>query len=528
MNDAQNLKSSIDLITVASGLGCLPPQRGLIYQGGKCPTGHESQGGKCFTIYPGTQSAYCFHCGGSWDVIGVVQEVKGLDFLGACNWLSDKYGLPYLETSSMSPEERAAHEARREEERVVYAILTEGARYYHNTLMADEEMKKHLIDHYGLSEETITTYALGYSGGEGLLEYLRVFGFSVEAITSTGLFVRGGGTWKEFFNQRLIFPYWKNGQVVYFIGRKTTRTHDDAWELGKYKKLPIKDDERRPYISDVIQNRWFYGEDSLRGHDRGFVAEGVTDCLAMLQAGYPTISPVTTRFREQDFPRLEKITRHANVVYLVPDNEKNQAGLNGAIDTGTTLEGASKSTYIVTIPRPEGVEKVDATDFLRDHGREAFDRLVKQAKTPLQLEIDEIGKENLDLIQLAERLSPIKKRLARIPQDTAMGYLDYMKKALKVKSDYVQAIKKEIKTLSKGSAEVSEDNGRVTPSALFPELVDLVIKDGQIEYLYKSEEGLQVDSSFVNQSGVRLVPPGREAIPFDLLPVDAILSLIHI
>jgi len=445
--DIQNLKSNIDIVAVAGDLGCLPPKQVSIFQGGRCPTGHESQGGKCFTIYPDTQHAYCFHCGKSWDAIALVEDVKRLDFIPACNWLSRQYNLPYLKTKDMTLEERTAYQSRLKEQKIIFDILTETARYCHKSLMTNREMKGHLTTYYGLSEEAITAYALGYSTGSGLLKHLQELGYSIDDIVKTGLFVKVGSKWEEFFNNRLIFPYWKSGQVVYFIGRKTDRTPDKPWEQSKYKKLLTRND-KRPYILEHITNSHFYGEDSIRGAERGFVAEGVTDCLAMLQAGYPTISPVTVRFRAQDQDHLNKLTRRITTIYLVPDNETNEAGIKGALDTACKLEEVGKSAYIVHLPLPEGQEKIDVTDFLRDHGKEKLEELIKAAKTPLQIEIDQIAAEGIGLILLSDRLKPIEEKLAGMTEIKKAAHIQYMKKILKLPGDFTRGITRNINALN--------------------------------------------------------------------------------
>lgn len=446
-NEIQNLKSNIDIVTVADDLGCLPPKQGNIFQGGRCPTGHESQGEKCFTLYPGTQNAYCFHCGKSWDAVALVEDIKGLDFISACNWLSRQYNLPYLKTKDMTSEERAAYQSRLKEQKIIFDILTEAARYCHKSLMTDKEMINHLTTHYGLNEETITTHALGYSTGLGLLKHLQKLSYLIDDIVKTGLFVRVGSKWEEFFNNRLIFPYWKSGQVVYFIGRKTDRTPDKTWEQAKYKKLLTRND-KRPYISEHITNSHFYGEDSIRGTMTVFVAEGVTDCLAMLQAAYPTISPATVRFRVQDQDHLNKLTRRARTIYLIPDNERNEAGIKGALDTACKLEEAGKSVYIIDLPLPEGQEKIDAANYLRDHGKEKLEELIKAAKTPLQFEIDQIAAEGIDLIMLSDRLKPVEEKLAGMTEIKKAAHIQYMKKTLALPGDFTRGICREVNALN--------------------------------------------------------------------------------
>ena len=517
----ENLKEQVDIIKVADQLGCQPSrQTGNCYQGACCPGGHDSDGEKCFVIWPEIQAFRCYHCGIKGDVIELVMRVQKIGFREAINWLADHTGIPRLITKDMTSKEKAEYEHKVQEQKTIFNILTDGAAFYHQSLMAEEGMKSHLISHYGLSENTITKYLLGYSIGSGLMKYLRNRGISEYTMKKCGLFVNVGDSLKEFFNCRLIFPYWKSGKVVYFIGRRTDKTPDNKWEQGKYKKLPVRS-EKQQYISEFIKNRHFYGEDSIRGADKVYVAEGVTDCLLMLQAGYPTISPATTRLSNESIPHLNHLSRNVKTIYLCPDNEKNQAGIKGAMDTAERLEQAGKSVFIMTLPRPEGVEKIDANEFLRNHGKEAFEKLISEAKSPLQLEIDDIAKERLDLLRLSDRLGPVKEKLSMLPQDKQVGYLEYAKRVLKVRADFIQAMGREIKLTKCDKA--SEENETETLSALFPDLIDLVINDGQIAYLYQSDEGLKVNSSF-DHLGVRLIPPTAKSIPFPLVPASEILS----
>lgn len=523
----KELKEHIDIVRIASDLGCLPPKRGNIFQGGHCPAGHKSSKEKCFTIFPETQSAHCFHCGRSWDAIALVEDIERCEFITACNWLSEKYGLPHIQTKGMTPEEKAEYEAKIREQKIITEMMTEAARYYHKKLAHDVEMQSHLTDHYGLNDETISTYSLGYSAGDGLQKHLLGLGYSTPQIVSTGLFIKLNGTLIEFYQHRLIFPYWKCGRVVYIIGRKTDRTPDKEWEQVKYKKLLTRN-EKRPYISELVSNSHFYGEDSIRGADTIYVAEGVTDCLALLQDAYPTISPVTIRFRNQDLPRLQELTKRAQRIYLVPDVEENEAGIKGAIDTASTLEESGKATYIVQLPRPEGVEKIDATDFLRDNGKEAFDKLIEQAKTSLQLEIDEIASKDLDLIRVSEALSPVKEKLAHLSQDKVTAYLGYLKDALKVKSDFIQSIKKEISTIIKRNRkDVSTQNdlaGTSKYSAIFSGLVEIVQDENGKPVFFSLNDGSPKIIETIENDGEQYDPPPAKSMKWLLPRADGVLK----
>ncbi|MBA3018745.1 MAG: DUF3631 domain-containing protein [Proteobacteria bacterium] len=454
----ESLKSQCNIISVADALDCLPQHKTGNYYRGKCPDGHDSKGGECFVIWPEIQGFKCYHCNASGDVISLVQLARHTNFHGAIEWLADYAGIELKEQTS---EEKA----KSEEQRLVFEILTKAAGFYHDQLLKTPDMLNYLQEHYGLNQDTIDQYQLGYSTDRGLLEYLTTQGYSQVQCLETGLFVELQRVPTEFYNHRLTFPYWRHGQVVYFIGRKTEQTPDNAWEKAKYKKLPTKS-EKRSYISEVIGNQWFYGEDSIRGAETVFVAEGVTDCLAMLQAGYPTISPVTTRFRAKDQDYLNKLTRHARTIYLIPDNETNEAGIKGALDTAGKLEETGKPVYIINLPLPEGKEKIDATDFLKDHGKEKLEELIKAAKTPVQIEIDQIAAEGIDLIRLSDRLKPIEEKLADMSEVKMAAHIQYMKKTFELPGDFTRGIARDIKALN---AKNQQD---VEPESIV-EVVDL-------------------------------------------------------
>ena len=105
------------------------------------------------------------------------------------------------------------------------------------------------------------------------------------------LFVRfRDGRVTDFFQQRLVFPYWRRGRVVYFIARQTELTPEAPWEQAKYKKLLTRSG-KHPYVSALVQNDTFYNEDAAtRGRVRQLlVTEGVTDCISAMQAGVPAV-----------------------------------------------------------------------------------------------------------------------------------------------------------------------------------------------------------------------------------------------
>jgi len=83
-----------------------------------------------------------------------------------------------------------------------------------------------------------------------------------------------------------------------------------------------------------------------------------------LQAGFGCISPATVGFRKADFPRLARLTKRWDTVYIINDNEEGNAGEQGALSTAQYLFEQKIEARLVQLPRPDGVDKIDLADFL--------------------------------------------------------------------------------------------------------------------------------------------------------------------
>ena len=100
-----------------------------------------------------------------------------------------------------------------------------------------------------------------------------------------------------------------------------------------------KKSDRHDYVSPTVGNDYLYNEDAARGAEELLITEGVTDCISAHQAGVACISPVTTRFRKQDVPRLVQLTRHAKRIVVCNDAEANGAGEAGGPQGRTAAGG---------------------------------------------------------------------------------------------------------------------------------------------------------------------------------------------
>jgi len=226
-----------------------------------------------------------------------------------------------------------------------------------------------LGDRYGLTPDTVDKFRIGFcpvGWNHEFFIHLMGFGFDPQDIENTGLFSVGPGWFSPMWRGRLMFPYLEGGKVRYFIGRETDETKDGKKDQprGKYKKQLTKS-EKRP---NILAYEPIFGSDSVTPGEPVIVTEGITDAIITIQAGYACISPVTVRFKSEHGRRLADLVRDCSQVVLLMDSEDNQAGEWGAVDTGLELCRHGIIPFIGTIPRPEGVDKVDLNDYIREGG----------------------------------------------------------------------------------------------------------------------------------------------------------------
>ncbi|GAB6099278.1 hypothetical protein JCM16358_11570 [Halanaerocella petrolearia] len=245
-------------------------------------------------------------------------------------------------------------------------------------LLEYEDIKNLIKEKWGFTKDQIDNFKIGYMPpvGQGLVEWVKDAEVSMKLLKRSGLINKFE---YDHFQGRIIFPYWNDGNVVSFIGRKTEYTPDDEYEQGKYIKLLTYQKNKREYISQTVENKFLAGIDSVKEGEPLLITEGITDCYRAIGEGFACISPVTTTFREEDFPKLYKIAQKAKKVYIANDSEENEQGRKGAEKTAKYLAKKGIEVRIVELPRPEGIEKVDLADFLTEHSAKDLKDLLNQA-----------------------------------------------------------------------------------------------------------------------------------------------------
>ena len=111
-------------------------------------------------------------------------------------------------------------------------------------------------------------------------------------------FLNGNLNW--YIGKRIVYPYLNiKNEPVYFIYRLLDN-EPDFREKAKYVK------HRKEYIEEIL-----FGLNSLNKTDKEelIITEGITDAISVIMCGYPCLSPVTIRFKEDDNNKIVRYSK---------------------------------------------------------------------------------------------------------------------------------------------------------------------------------------------------------------------------
>ena len=403
-----DVRAAADMVEVVSGRTQLRRASGSRYTG-RCPF-HEERT-PSFSVNPVDKLFYCFGCGKGGDVFDFVQETENLDFVGAVEWLAERFRVQ-LEYEESSPQIEAA---RLKRERLL-ALLESTTAYFERLLWEGEAgtSVREYLSGRGLGEEISREFRLGLSPGRGLAEKAKEKGFTVDELRGAGLAtVRG----TDYFPQRLMFPLCDaRGRVVGFQARKL---HDDDPLRGKYVNSPEGD----LFKKSAILYGLHLARTAVAKQDRAAVVEGNTDVIALRQAGFePVVASMGTALTERQLQELGRLTKK---VYLCFDAD--------AAGQDATLRGMELATAqgfdvkVVTLPRgqdpadaPEGFEERlgGAESYLLYRVRLELDRSADRQEAWIR--VQEVLKRFEDSPERQDAVRLVADRLD-LPRETLSG-----------------------------------------------------------------------------------------------------------
>ncbi len=337
----RDVVAAANIVDVVSLRTSLRKSSGTRYMG-RCPF-HEERS-PSFSVNSDLNLYHCFGCGKGGDVVTFVRETEGLDFVGAIEWLAERFRVP-LEYEESSPQ---LDEARRRRERL-FAVLDQAAAFFERHLWegADGEPVRAYLASRGLGEEISKEFRLGLSPGHGLAAKAREKGFTADELRAAGLTNQRGN---DYFPPRLMFPLADaRGRVIGFQARKL---HDDDPLKGKYVNSP----ESELFKKSNVLYGLHLARPAIAKQDRAVVVEGNTDVIALRQAGFePVVASMGTALTEHHLRELARLTRR---LYLCFDADA--AGEDATLRGMERAYGQGFEIRVVVLP--PGQDPADAPD----------------------------------------------------------------------------------------------------------------------------------------------------------------------
>lgn len=354
----QELKMKTDIEDVISTYVTLKRRGATLV--GLCPFHNEKT--PSFTVYPATQSFYCFGCGAGGDAITFLKKIENLDYLDAVKTLAQRAGL-------QMPQEGFDDSLSKRRRRIL-EMNREAARFYHSVLLSPEG--KVGYDYYigrALSAATINHFGLGFAPNQwdALLKHMRAKGYQPAELVDAGLARKGQKGYYDNFRNRVMTPIIDvRGNVIAFGGR-------------------VLDDSKPKYINtgDTLvykkTNELFalnFAKDSKE--DALILCEGYMDVIAMHQAGFTNaVAGCGTALTTE---QVRLISRYAKEVILTYDAD--EAGQK-ALQKAMTLFGQTD----VKVRIPALVGGKDPDEIIRTYGRDKFKGMLEGASNETEFRL---------------------------------------------------------------------------------------------------------------------------------------------
>lgn len=385
----EEVRASNDIVEVISQY--IPLKKAGADYKGLCPFHGEKT--PSFNVNPARQMYHCFGCGVSGNVYTFLMEYENLTFKEAVETLAERAGikLPKMQYSK-------AQQAERDRKNTLLEINKAAALYFYRQLRnPDGEAGYRYLRDRKLTDETITHFGLGFSNktSQDLYQHLKGLGYDDGILRDTGLITfKENAVFDKFWN-RVMFPIMDVGnRVVGFGGR--------VMGEGEPKYL------NSPETAVFDKSRTLYGLNfaKLARKDYLFLCEGYMDVIAMHQAGFTNaVASLGTALTENHAHILKRYTGKVVLTY-----DSDGAGVKAALRAIPMLRAAGISARVLNM-RPYK----DPDEFMKNLGREEFEKRVGEARNSFLYEIDRL-KDSCDLSDPEQKTKFYEETAAKLAQ----------------------------------------------------------------------------------------------------------------
>jgi DNA primase len=377
----QDLLNRVDIVEVVGRYVQL--KKGGANYLGLCPFHNEKS--PSFTVSPTKQFFHCFGCGANGSAIGFMMEFSGMSFIEAVKDLAQSVGMTVPEQEDrLPPAQRAALQAK---SLALSEVMSRACDYYRQQLRAAPNAIDYL-KRRGLTGEIAAKFWMGYAP-DAWDSLRQIFpDYEDPVLVEAGMVIDKsndeGGTRKRYdrFRDRVMFPIRNaKGQVIGFGGR--------VLDQGEPKYL------NSPETPLFQKGNELYGlfeaRQAIREKGHVLVTEGYMDVVALAQFGVAQV--VATLGTACTGVHVQKLLRHTDqVVFSFDGDAAGRRAARRALEACLPYATDSRTLKFLFLP----IEH-DPDSYIRAHGTEAFEQLIREA-TPLSQFLMAIVTEEQDLL----------------------------------------------------------------------------------------------------------------------------------
>lgn len=376
----QELKYKTDIVDVISRYVTLS-KRGSNYVG-LCP--FHSEKTASFTVYPKTQSFYCFGCGAGGDCVNFIRGIEHLDWQEAVKYVAQLYNIPL-------PEEKKQDDEFAKRKKLLLKMNKDAARYFNKCFYESDKAKKYLAQRQ-MKNETVTKFGIGFApdSWDGLIKHLFSLGYKKADLIGSGLVSKSHKTGNYFdsFRNRIIFPIIDlRGNVIAFGGRLIDG------DGPKYLNSPDTIVFKKTY------NLFNLNMAKNQDEDAFILCEGYMDVISLAQQGFKNaVATLGTAITQEQARIMARYTKKVIIAY--DSDEAGQKAAKKAIEYLTAV-GLDVSVLKMTGAK-------DPDEYIKKFGKERFSLLLKGSDNYISYQILKL-KDKYDLSQVENKVEFTKE-----------------------------------------------------------------------------------------------------------------------
>ena len=382
----QDLLNRVDIVDVVSRYVQL--KKGGANYLGLCPFHNEKT--PSFTVSPAKQFYHCFGCGAHGNAIGFLMAYSTLGYVDAIKELAAAVGMQVPEWRAPS----AGEAARRERETDLYALMEKAMDSYRAELKKSPRAIEYLKGR-GLTGEIAARFRIGYAPDDWQALKGPFPEYDNPALVEAGLVIQNEGKRYDRFRDRVMFPIFNTrGAVIGFGGRVIG---DGEPKYLNSPETPLFEKGRELY-------GLLHARDAIRAAGHVLVVEGYMDVVALAQ--HEVANAVATLGTATTPVHVAKLLRLAEAVVFCFDGDA--AGRKAAwraLEVSLPLAPDHKPIRFLFLPEGE-----DPDTYVRRHGKEGFERRLREAETLSQFLLAQLRAEcDLNTAEGRSRLISIAK-----------------------------------------------------------------------------------------------------------------------